>query len=336
MKVWFPVIKGSSGTDVFTRRLADALERRGIGTEITWFSPHFEFAPFLLRTVPPPPGTDIIHVNSWNGFAFKRPQRPLVVTKHLNVLDPVYRPYKNLTQHFFHKEIIRRFEKASYCAASAITAVSQYTASSPDLTAGAEPVQVIYNWINTSTFTPPKYHAMNSKQPFRLLFVGNPTRRKGVDLLAPIMNELGPKFELLFTAGLRALKAKHVTGNMRPLGHISRESKLIEVYHHCDAVLFPSRLEGFSLVSLEAMACGKPVIASNIPPLQEAVEDRTAGLLCPMDDISAFVAACRKLAEDPQILRQYGQAARRRAECLFSEDTIIPQYVSLYQKLLDC
>ena len=176
---------------------------------------------------------------------------------------------------------------------------------------------------------------MHSKEPFRLLFVGNPTRRKGADLLAPIMNELGPKFELLFTAGLRALKVKHVTGNMRPLGHISRESKLIELYHYCDAVLFPSRLEGFSLISLEAMACGKPVIASNIPPLRETVEDRTAGLLCPMDDIGAFVTACRRLADNPEILREYGQAARRRVEKLFSEDVIIPQYITLYEKLAD-
>ena len=143
MKVWFPVIRGGSGADVYTRRLADALQRRGIAVEVTWFSPYFEFAPFLLRTVALPPGTDIIHVNSWNGFAFQRPGIPLIVTKHLDVLDPAYRPYKSFSQNFFHKEIIHRFEKASFHAASAITAVSQNTASSLRLSAGVQPVQVL-------------------------------------------------------------------------------------------------------------------------------------------------------------------------------------------------
>ena len=72
MKVWFPFTKGTSGTDVITRRQADALQRRGISTEMTCFPGPYEFAPFLLRSVRAPPDTHIIHVNSWNGFAFER------------------------------------------------------------------------------------------------------------------------------------------------------------------------------------------------------------------------------------------------------------------------
>ncbi len=335
MKIWFPVIKGGSGTDVFTRRLADALKRRGIATEITWFSTYYQFAPFLLRYVSPPPGTNIIHANSWNGFAFKRPGIPLVVTAHLNVLDPIYQPYKNPAQQLFHDIAIRRFERASFRAASAITVVSESTRRSLGETAKRQAMQVIYNWIDTAAFTLGDRYRPPSTRPFQLLFVGNLPRRKGADLLAPIMKELGPGFELHFTSGIRRYKPEELTDNMRPLGRIADEGRLIEIYRQCDALLFPSRLEGFSLVPLEAMACGKPVIATNISSLPEVVLDGVTGFLCPKDDIAAFVTACRNLAYDPETLRQYGKAARRRAEELFSEDIIIPQYISLYEKLAD-
>jgi len=81
------------------------------------------------------------------------------------------------------------------------------------------------------------------------------------------------------------------------------------------------------------MACGKSVIAANTSSLPEIVEDGVTGLLCPPDNIPAFVAACRKLADNPEILYKHGQAAIRRAEEIFSEERIIPQYIALYEKL---
>lgn len=335
IKIWFPAIKGKSGADVYTRRLADALQHRGIATEITWFSPYYQFVPYLLRNVPPPSGTHIIHTNSWNGFAFKCPRIPLVVTEHHCVLDPKYRPYKNLAQHIFHETMIRRFEMASFRVASVITTVSHFTASSLTNTLGIYSSRVIHNWVDTTVFVPLTKNVPSGRRPFRLLFVGNLSTRKGADLLVPIMRELGPEFELRFTSGLRALKTTELTHNMVPLGRLTEESELIKAYHHCDALLFPSRFEGFGYVALEAMACGKPVIAANNSALPEVVKNGETGILCQTDDISAFVSAIRNLAYDPETLRQYGKAARRHAEELFSEDIIIPQYISLYEKLAD-
>ena len=333
MKIWFPVIKGTSGTDVFTRRLADTLRRRGIVTEVTWFSTYYQFAPFLLRHVPPPSGTQIIHTNSWNGFAFKRPGIPLVVTEHLGVFDSRYRRYKTLAQHMYHETLIRRFVMASFQAASAITAVSQFTATGLANWASSYSAQVIYNWIDTTTFVPLERVKRSNQRPFHLLFVGNLSRRKGVDMLAPIMKELGPNFKLYFTSGLRGLKTSLVAQNMTPLGRLTQDDELVKAYHRCDALLFPSRFEGFGLPVVEAMACGKSVIAASTSSLPEIVKDGVTGLLCPPDDVPAFVAACRKLADNPKILDQHGHAAVRRAEEIFSEDRIIPQYIALYEKL---
>lgn len=333
MKVWFPAIRGGSGTDVFTRRLSNALERRGIATEITWFPKHHEFAPFLLRFTSPPPGTQIIHTNAWNGFAFMRPGIPLVVTEHLNVLDPMHRPHKNLGQHIYHEILVRQYAMASFRSASAITAVSRFTASSLAKTLGVRSVEVIHNWIDTRAFCPSDQNIPSGERPFRLLFVGNLSRRKGVDLLAPIMKELGPKFELRFTSGLRQSNTIPMAQNMVPLGRLTEDTELVKAYQQCDALLFPSRFEGFGLAAVEAMACSKPVIAANTSSLPEVVSDGVTGILCPPDDILSFVAACKKLADNPETLRRLGQAARRRAVELFSEELITPRYVALYEKL---
>ena len=334
MKVWLPAIRGDSGTDVFTRRLREALQRRGVAAEVSWFPSLYQLYPFLLRWVPPPTGTTIVHANSWNAFAFKRAGIPLVVTEHLNILDPHYRPYKRKLQHFYHEVLVRRFILASYRSASAITCVSRFTAASLEATLGVADAQIIPNWVDTRVFLPAHDLTASLHRPFRLLFVGNLSRRKGADLLFPIMKELGTGFELRFTSGLRSLRSIPRLGNMVPLGRLNGDEELIEAYRASDAFLFPSRLEGLPLAPLEAMACAKPVIAAHTSSLPEIVEDGRSGILCPPDDIGAFVAACRALAVEPQTCLRYGCAARSRAETVFSEDLVVPRYIALYRELL--
>ena len=335
IKVWFPVIRGGSGTDVFTRRLSDALRRRGIASEITWFSGHFQLAPFLLRYVAPPPGTSLIHANSWNAFAFKRTGIPLVVTEHLNVLDDRYRPYKGRLQHLYHEFLVRRFAAASFREASEITAVSHFTASGLKRSLGVDEVHVIPNWSDTRTFLPADDPPRVPTRPFRLLFVGNLSRRKGADLLVAIMRRLGGEFELRFTSDLQGFRRIPRLENMVPLGRLNGDGELLQAYRACDAFLFPSRFEGLPLAPLEAMACAKPVIAADTSSLPELIENGVSGILCPANDIDAFVMACRKLAAEPETCLEYGRAARRRTETAFSEDAIMPQYIALYRRLQD-
>jgi glycosyltransferase involved in cell wall biosynthesis len=333
MKIWLPVIRAGSGTDVFTRRLAEALGRYGVSAEITWFPKRYEFAPFLLRSFPPPPGTQIIHTNSWSGFAFARVGIPLLVTEHLNVLDSMSRRYKSHAQRIYHQLFIRRFMHASFQAAARVTAVSHFVASSLARTFQLQ-AQAIYNWIDTQLFHPVTESGTLSGYPFRLLFVGNLSRRKGADLLGRIMEELGPDFVLHLTLGPGQREMTGMTPNMVPLKRMARDQDLVAAYHQCDTLLLPTRFEGFGLSAVEAMACGKPIVATDCCSLPEVVADGIGGILCPMNDIRAFAAACRRLAHDGAIKAKLSSGARQRAENLFAEDRIIPQYVTLYEKLL--
>jgi alpha-maltose-1-phosphate synthase len=334
IRVWLPAIRGGSGADIHTTRLAQALQRYGVGVEISWFSTYFQFAPFLLAAVVPPPGANIVHALSWSGYAFKRKNLPLVVSEQLDVLDPVYRPYKSTAQAVFHQTFVRRFMKKSFAAASAVTAVSRATATSIAQTVQFDSARVIGNFVDTEIFRPQNGAAAPAK-PFRLLYVGNLTRRKGADLLAPIMRQLGGHFELRFTTGLRDGSVNDIPTNMISIGKLTDDRALLDAYHACDALLFPSRLEGLPIAPLEAMACAKPIIAARISSLPEVVDDGVSGILCEPDNVDQFAAACRRLAQSPVTVRQFGSAARYRVEKFFSVPAVVPQYIKLYEKLLD-
>ena len=335
MKIWLPAIQGRSGADVFTLRLCEALRREGCDAEISWFPNFYELFPFLLRGVPPPPGTAIVHANSWNAFAFKRKSIPLVVTEQLGVLDRAAQDHKSELQFIYHQAVIRQFLKASFRLASAATAVSDYTALGLQRSLGIKSAKVIYNSVNTVTFTPDsdeRRHPLRALSDFFLWAIR--FGGKGADLFAPIMRALGANFELYFTAGLRELNPQNVGPNMFSLGRITDDLDLVKLYQRSDALLFPSRFEGLPIAVLEAMACAKPVIAANTSSLAEIIDHGVNGVLCPSDDIDAFVAACRRLADERQICNRYGRAARDCVESRFSEDVVVPQYIDLYQRLL--
>lgn len=331
MNIWLPAIRAGSGADIYTERLAIALAARGINTTITWFNRYFEFIPGLLKYITPPDNTDIIHVNSWNGFAFRRPGRKLVVTVHLCVHDPLLLQYKSPSQCFYHDHLIRKYETSGFKFADCVTAVSNYTSNVVGNIFDIEPPVPIYNGIDIRLFNVTDHKACNKK--YTLLFVGNTTRRKGFDLLKPIMEKLGNDFILKYTSGFR--KSPHTTAssNMQNIGTLDQEA-LVKAYHECDALLFPSRLEGFGYSVCEAMACGKPVIASDNSSLSEIIRHGETGMLCKTDDVDEFCTAVRLLAADPGLAEKLGKAARKHVMENFTREKMAEEYIRLYESIL--
>ncbi|MGK2941278.1 MAG: glycosyltransferase family 4 protein [Immundisolibacter sp.] len=172
-------------------------------------------------------------------------------------------------------------------------------------------------------------------KPFRLLFAGNWNRRKGADLLPVIMQKLEPAFDLWTTAGLRGRHIKeHLPANIHFLGRVGSTEELVRLYQDCDALLFPSRLEGFGLVALEAQACGLPVIATNGSSIPEVVKDGTTGVLCPLDDIGCFVAAIEKVARDAELRAQLQYGAHKYVIDQFDQNSTVPRYIKCYARTL--
>jgi N-acetyl-alpha-D-glucosaminyl L-malate synthase BshA len=101
-----------------------------------------------------------------------------------------------------------------------------------------------------------------------------------------------------------------------------------------DLFLLPSETESFGLAALEAMACEVPVIASRAGGLPEVVVEGETGYLCPVGDVDAMAAAAVRLLQDQPLRRAMGEAGRRRAVEIFSQDAVVARYRSLYERVM--
>jgi glycosyltransferase involved in cell wall biosynthesis len=149
------------------------------------------------------------------------------------------------------------------------------------------------------------------------------------------MENLGNGFELRYTGGAEANSASQkLPANAIDIGRLSSESDVAEAMQQADALIFPSRSEGFGLVAAEAMACGLPVIATRGSSLPEVVEDGVSGILCNKDNVANFSDAARKLAANPELYKYMAKAARMRAINLFSSQGMVDAYVKIYTRYL--
>jgi glycosyltransferase involved in cell wall biosynthesis len=89
-----------------------------------------------------------------------------------------------------------------------------------------------------------------------------------------------------------------------------------------DVATKPSRKEGFSVSIIEAMACGLPVVATDVSGVAEALGDDPAGVIVPPADAAALGEGLRRLLDDEPLRRSLGDRARRRAEEQFSFEAV--------------
>lgn len=107
-----------------------------------------------------------------------------------------------------------------------------------------------------------------------------------------------------------------------------------QVFAASDIVCQPSHEEGLPNAVLEAMAAGRPVVASRVGGLPEIIESEVEGLLVPARDPDALADALVDLATNPGRRRALGQAGRIRAQETFALETCVERYARLYAGLL--
>ena len=98
-----------------------------------------------------------------------------------------------------------------------------------------------------------------------------------------------------------------------------------EIIAGSDALLLPSRVEGFGYVLVEAMAAAVPCIASNVSSIPEIVEDGVTGILHPVGDIGAIANAINFVLANPEAARAMGEAGQRVAREKFNLPRMLDQ-----------
>jgi glycosyltransferase involved in cell wall biosynthesis len=105
--------------------------------------------------------------------------------------------------------------------------------------------------------------------------------------------------------------------------------------HAIDVFVMPSIWEGFGLVLLEAMAAGRPIVASRVATIPEVVADGESGILVPAGDPLALATALAELAEQPDVAARMGEAGRERLRKQFSVEKMVGDTELLYRELFD-
>ena len=124
--------------------------------------------------------------------------------------------------------------------------------------------------------------------------------------------------------------------------HLSTPSELSRYYSAADLLWHPSRADTSSLVSMEAMSCGTPVIAADVGGVAEVVgraddsEADSCGRLIPPDDPEALARSTDLLFNKPHRLAEMGQQARQRVKQRFCINRFTEEHLELYNRILEC
>jgi glycosyltransferase involved in cell wall biosynthesis len=117
------------------------------------------------------------------------------------------------------------------------------------------------------------------------------------------------------------------------LGHVA---DIAAIWAKAHVAVLPSRREGLPLSLMEAAACGRAMIASDVPGCREIVLHEQTGLLFPVDNAAALADAMARLAVDSQLRARCAKAARELVVDKFAADIIGQQIVNLYRKCAKC
>ena len=175
-----------------------------------------------------------------------------------------------------------------------------------------------------------------------ILFVGRLAKIKGVDILLkaiPVIKEKIPAIHI-YIAGLgpqeeelkELVKELNIEENVEFLGFISGGNKYAW-YKSVDVCVFPSRHDSGPIVLLEAMACGKPIIASNVGGIPFMVEDGKTGFLFESGNVGELAEKIVILLKDKEMQEKMGEAGLEKVK-EFTWEKIAEQTVKVYKEVL--
>ncbi|HEV2348453.1 MAG TPA: glycosyltransferase [Terriglobia bacterium] len=177
--------------------------------------------------------------------------------------------------------------------------------------------------------------------PALILFVGRLVYYKGLEYLLEAMQGIDGKLLVVGTGPLKSVHRRQVDqlglgSKVEFLGEVSEE-QLIALLHACDLFVLPSteRSETFGIVQLEAMACSKPVVCTNLPTGVPWVnQNERTGLVVPPRNALALQGAIQRLLKNPSLRQEFGEAARKRVESEFTNEVHAHRMLSVYESVL--
>ena len=205
----------------------------------------------------------------------------------------------------------------------------------------ADRITYLPNGVETDAIAMKADYAL--RDPVRLIFVGRLHEQKGLDILfaafrqlVRLYPDLNLRLQLLGDGPLREVLSSlaRQLGIARQVDFVGMTRQVFEHLQQADIFILPSRAEGLSNALLEAMACGLPVVVSDIPANLDVIENKWNGLTFAVGDPASLVKAVTSLLEHAELRERLGGMARQTIENQYSLGFIAERYISLYKDVL--
>jgi glycosyltransferase involved in cell wall biosynthesis len=232
--------------------------------------------------------------------------------------------------------------------ADAIVAVTQDLARKATALSGRDDIQLVPNGVDAKLFAPqtsdPALRARLGLDERPIIgFIGEARAKKGLGRILRVFPRLCEKVpaQLFFVGGVRQEDETMVDFFRRqhpelPLIVVPPQpnNAMPPYYALCDVVILPSLRDGLPNTLLEAMACGRPVVASAVGGMLDVVTDGLDGVLLPPRDDHAWIEALRRVLLDLTAREQLGAAARQTILERFTLDHELEGLLAVYRGLL--
>jgi starch synthase len=209
---------------------------------------------------------------------------------------------------------VRKAEEEEHEGAKLIIAASSFTKRTLiENGVNEEKIRINPYGVDSARFS---QISRTSERPFRFVFIGAITARKGVPLLLEAWRELEPRDAELWLIGAVSRKVQSLLPDLRGLRHIGRipHSEIPGLLQQSDVLVFPSYFEGFGLVILEAMAAGLAVISTTATAAPDLYQHGVEGWIIAPGDLAHLISGMAECLGNPAEVRAKGAAARRIAQ----------------------
>ena len=203
---------------------------------------------------------------------------------------------------------------------------------------GTFPVTRIHNFIDTSKYS----RNLCPDNTFNVIHISNFRSVKRIEDVVRAFYRVAQKSEkarlIMVGDGPDCNSAVNLADELGIADKVSFRGivdEVTEVLAEAHLLLLPSSSESFGLVALEAMAAGLPVVASDVGGLPEVVEHGVTGFLAGVGEVDLMADYILKLINDRDKYSGMAHASGKRAAALFSYEKIVPEYMSLYESLIE-